>query len=58
MSALETEAGPILLPLIEGKKLVEVLSDKEACTLARWAFKTAFMILSVQDIDPAHNYKT
>jgi len=48
MSALETESSPILLPLLEGKKLVEVLSDEEACTLARWAFKTAFMILSVQ----------
>lgn len=48
MSALETEAKPVLLPLIEGKRRVEDLSDQEACTLARWTFKTAFMILSVQ----------
>jgi hypothetical protein len=48
MSALETEAKPVLLPLIEGKRRVEDLSDEEASTLARWTFKTAFMILSVQ----------
>jgi len=48
MSALETESKPILLPLLEGKSLVEDLSDEEAYTIARWTFKTAFMILSVQ----------
>ena len=48
MSRLEMEVKPILLPLIIGKRSAQSLSADERTVLARWAFKTAFMILSVQ----------
>lgn len=51
MSRLEMEVKPILLPLISGKRSAQSLSADERTVLARWAFKTTFMILSVQKAD-------
>jgi hypothetical protein len=48
MSRLEGEAKSILLPLIEASRVVSSLSDPERMTVARWAFKTGFMILGTQ----------
>jgi hypothetical protein len=48
MSRLESEAKPLLLPLIEGMLAGGALSIDERRLLARWAFKTAFMILAGQ----------
>lgn len=51
MSRLEMEVKPILLPLISGERSSQSLSADERTVLACWAFKTAFMILSVQKTD-------
>src|SRR5437879_1861752 len=48
MSNLECEAKPVLLPLIQGNRLLSSLTSNEKLLLARWTFKTAFMILGVQ----------
>jgi hypothetical protein len=48
MSRLEADVKPLLLPLIEGKRSAGSLTAEETSLLARWAFKTAFMILSGQ----------
>jgi hypothetical protein len=60
MSQLEAEVKPILLPLIEEKRSAESLTDDETRLLARWAFKTAFMILSGQktNVVPWHLFET
>jgi hypothetical protein len=47
MSALENEAKPILIPLIEGKRLVQNLTMAERQTVAKWATKTASLISCV-----------
>jgi hypothetical protein len=52
MSKLEMEVKPILLPLIDGRRSAQSLSADERTVVARWAFKTAFIILSVQKTDP------
>lgn len=48
MSKLESDAKPILLPLIEEKRSTASLTPSESNTLSRWAFKTSFMILAGQ----------
>lgn len=48
MSALECEAKPVLLPLVQGIRPVTSLTSNEKLLIARWSFKTAFMILGVQ----------
>jgi hypothetical protein len=52
MSQLEADVRPLLLPLIEEKRSAASLTADEARLLARWAFKTAFMILSGQKTNP------
>jgi hypothetical protein len=52
MSQLEIEVKPILLPLIEEKRSADSLVGDERRIIARWAFKTAFMILSGQKTNP------
>jgi hypothetical protein len=52
MSQLEADVKPTLLPLIEGKRSAASLNADEANLLARWAFKTAFMILPGQKTNP------
>jgi hypothetical protein len=52
MSDLEKEAKPILLPLVEGSRHVSSLGEAERLSIARWAFKTAFMILGAQSSYP------
>lgn len=48
MSRLEADVKPLLLPLIEGRRSAGSLAEAEITLLARWAFKTAFMILPGQ----------
>lgn len=47
MCNLEGTLKPILVPLIEGVKNLEVLSKSEKLLIARWAVKTACVIESV-----------
>lgn len=44
MSALETEAMPILKPLIDGTVSLLSISNAERTIVARWATKTAYVI--------------
>lgn len=58
MSALETEAMPILKPLIDGKVSVLSISDAERTIIAKWATKTAYVISHAAPLkktpDPSH----
>jgi hypothetical protein len=52
MSQLEVEAAPILTPLITAQCKIDSLSRLECLTLAKWTYKTVFMMLSAQrDVD-------
>jgi hypothetical protein len=44
LNRLETEASPLVLPLIDGSRSVFGLSDRERLVLSRWAAKTAYML--------------
>jgi hypothetical protein len=48
MSQLEADVKPTLLSLIEGRRSAASLDLNEATLVARWAFKTAFMLLPGQ----------
>jgi len=50
MSRLETQAKPVLLPLMHLEKSILMLTDDERRILSRWAVKTAFMISTSQTI--------
>jgi hypothetical protein len=52
ISQLEADVKPILLPLVEGKRSARSLTAQETRIIARWAFKTAFMVLSGQNTNP------
>ncbi len=52
MSRLEADVKPLLLPLVEGTRAAKSLTTDESRLVARWAFKTAFMILSGQKTNP------
>lgn len=60
MSQLEADVKPLLLPLLEGTRTVGSLAESETRLLARWAFKTAFMILPGQKTNPVpwHLFET
>jgi hypothetical protein len=46
------DVKPILLPLVECKRSARSLTAQETRIIARWAFKTAFMVLSGQQTNP------
>jgi hypothetical protein len=55
MSALESEAKPLLLPLIEGRR--SVLSPKDQKVLSTWCMKTVLMLEQIHPVclaPPAH----
>ena len=52
MAKLEDDVKPALLPLIEGRRSAASLDKNEAMVIARWAFKTTFMILPGQKTVP------
>jgi hypothetical protein len=52
MSRLEADVKPMLLSLIDGKCSAASLSVNDATLLARWAFKTSFMLLPGQKTNP------
>lgn len=58
MSALETEAMPILKPLIDGTVSLLSISNTERTIVARWATKTAYVISHAAPLgktpDPSH----
>jgi hypothetical protein len=60
MSKLEDDVKLILLPLIEGQRSASSLGANEKKLVARWAFKTAFMILPGQKTIPIpwHQFET
>jgi hypothetical protein len=60
MSQLEADVKPLLLPLIEAKRSANSLTTEETRIVARWAFKTSFMILSGQNSNPVpwHQFET
>jgi hypothetical protein len=39
---------PILIPLVSAQRCADSLTESESLILARWAYKTAFMVLSGQ----------
>jgi hypothetical protein len=43
MSRLEAAGKPILVPLIDGERTIESLTDEEAEILGKWSCKTAYM---------------
>lgn len=50
MSALEADAKPIIIALIDGERLVFGLTDEERVLLARWSAKTAYMLNSSSNL--------
>ncbi len=58
MSALETEAMPILKPLIDGTVSLLSISNTERTIVARWATKTAYVVSHAAPLgktpDPSH----
>lgn len=58
MSTLETEAMPILKPLIDGALLLLNISNTERTIVARWATKTAYVMSHAAPLgktpDPSH----
>jgi hypothetical protein len=58
MSALETEAMPILKPLIDGTVSLMTISNAERMIVAKWATKTAYVISHAAPLgktpDPSH----
>jgi len=60
MSSLESEAKPLLVPLMEAEKEVVALKPDERLKVARWAFKTALVLNSAsnfhKNVPPAHFY--
>jgi hypothetical protein len=60
MAKLEDDVKLALLPLIKGQRSAASLDKNEATVIARWAFKTAFMILPGQKTIPIpwHQFKT
>lgn len=58
MSALETEAMPILKPLIDGTTSLLSIADDERAIVAKWATKTAYVISHAAPLkktpDPSH----
>jgi hypothetical protein len=58
MSALETEAMPILKPLIDGTVSLMSISDAERAIVAKWATKTAYVTSHAAPLkktpDPSH----
>jgi len=43
MSRLEAAAKPVLIPLIEGSREIETLSNEEKRIVSKWAAKTAYL---------------